>query len=59
VLVVSEELDELYEICDRVMVIARQRLSPAVPVREIGVDELGRWMAGLWPGAPQGQGAPA
>jgi simple sugar transport system ATP-binding protein len=59
VLVVSEELDELYEICDRVMVIARRRLSPAVPVREIGVDELGRWMAGLWPGAPQGQGAPA
>jgi simple sugar transport system ATP-binding protein len=51
VLVVSEELDELFEICDRLMVIARRRLSPAVPAREITVDELGRWMAGLWPGA--------
>jgi simple sugar transport system ATP-binding protein len=51
VLVVSEELDELFEICDRLMVIARRRLSPAVPAREISVDELGRWMAGLWPGA--------
>ena len=28
VLVVSEELDELFEICDRLAVIARGRLSP-------------------------------
>ncbi|MFN7756233.1 MAG: ABC transporter ATP-binding protein, partial [Betaproteobacteria bacterium] len=49
VLVVSEELDELFEVCDRLMVLAQRRLSPAVSVREITVDEIGRWMAGLWP----------
>jgi simple sugar transport system ATP-binding protein len=49
--VVSEELDELFEICDRLMVIAQRRLSPAVATRDISIDELGRWMSGLWPGA--------
>jgi len=49
IVVVSEELDELFEIADRLVVIARGRLSPAVGVHEIGSDELGRWMAGLWP----------
>ncbi len=29
VLVISEELDELFEICDRIAVIAKGRLSPA------------------------------
>ena len=32
VLVVSEELDELFEICDRLAVIAQGRLSPARPI---------------------------
>ena len=32
VLVVSEELDELFEICDRLAVIAQGRLSPAKPI---------------------------
>src|SRR5690606_8274874 len=32
VLVISEELDELFEICDRIAVIAKGRLSPARPV---------------------------
>jgi simple sugar transport system ATP-binding protein len=48
-LVVSEELDELFEIADRLVVLAGYRLSPAVAARDIGVDEIGRWMAGLWP----------
>jgi general nucleoside transport system ATP-binding protein len=51
ILVVSEDLDELFELSDRLHVIAKGRLSPAVRPRDIGVDELGRWMAGLWPGA--------
>ncbi len=33
VLVVSEELDELFEICDRIAVIARGRLSAPKPTR--------------------------
>jgi general nucleoside transport system ATP-binding protein len=52
VLVVSEELDELFEVCDRLMVLAQRRLSPTVAVHAIGVDEIGRWMAGLWPQEP-------
>ena len=50
VLVVSEELDELFEICDRIAVIANGRLSPAKPVAETNVEEIGVWMSGMWPG---------
>jgi len=49
IVVVSEDLDELFELADRLVVIAGHRLSPPVGVHDIGVDELGRWMAGLWP----------
>ena len=46
VLVISEELDELIEICDRLAVIAQGRLSPARPVRETNAEEIGLLMAG-------------
>jgi simple sugar transport system ATP-binding protein len=48
VLVVSEELDELFEISDRLVVIARGRLSPALPAAEATVEQIGTWMSGLW-----------
>jgi simple sugar transport system ATP-binding protein len=48
VLVVSEELDELFEICDVLHVIAKGRLSPAVPRRQASVAQIGEWMSGLW-----------
>ena len=48
VLVVSEELDELFEISDRLVVIARGRLSPALPAAEATVEQIGAWMSGLW-----------
>ncbi len=48
VLVVSEELDELFEICDRLYVIAKGRLSPSVPVGQAAVEQIGEWMSGLW-----------
>ncbi len=51
VLVVSEELDELFEISDRLLVIAQGRLSPSVPVAEATVAMVGEWMSGLWPGS--------
>jgi simple sugar transport system ATP-binding protein len=49
VLVISEELDELFEVCDRIAVIAAGRLSPVRSIRETSVEELGVWMSGLWP----------
>lgn len=48
VLVVSEELDELFEICDRLHVLAKGRLSPSVPRAEATVARIGEWMSGLW-----------
>ena len=48
VLVVSEELDELFEICDRLHVIAKGRLSPSVDRAQATVPQIGEWMSGLW-----------
>ena len=49
-LVVSEELDELFEISDRLIVIAKGRLSPSVPTSEATIEQIGEWMSGLWAG---------
>ncbi len=49
VLVVSEDLDELFEICDALMVIAGGRLSPRMQTEEMSADRIGEWMSGLWP----------
>jgi ABC-type uncharacterized transport system ATPase subunit len=46
VLVVSEDLGEILEVCDRVAVIAGGRLSPLRPVSGTGAAEIGAWMAG-------------
>ena len=54
ILVISEELDELFEICDRIAVIAKGRLSPAKRTRDTNVEEIGVWMSGMWPGAAEG-----
>ena len=48
VLVVSEELDELFEISDRLHVIAKGRLSPSLPIAQATVAKIGEWMSGLW-----------
>ena len=48
VLVVSEELDELFEICDRLHVIAKGRLSPSIDRAQATVAQIGEWMSGLW-----------
>ena len=45
-LVISEELDELFMICDRIAVIAQGRLSHAVPLAETNVAQIGQWMSG-------------
>jgi len=51
VLVVSEELDELFEVSDRLMVMAQGRLSPSIPAAEATVEQIGAWMSGLWEGS--------
>ena len=46
VLVISEELDELFMICDRLAVIAEGRLSPPVPSAATSIEKIGAWMGG-------------
>ena len=52
VMVISEELDELFEICDRLVVIAEGYLSPSLNVCDTTKEEIGIWMSGMFPGGP-------
>ncbi|MFA5522250.1 MAG: ABC transporter ATP-binding protein [Castellaniella sp.] len=49
VLLISEELDELFEISDRLVVIAKGRMSPAIETAHASTELIGQWMSGLWP----------
>ena len=59
VLVISEELDELFAMSDRLHVIARGRLSPSLRTEDATVELIGEWMSGLWPGAEAARAAEA
>jgi simple sugar transport system ATP-binding protein len=48
VLLVSEELDELFELSDRLVVMAQGRLSPPLLRAQATVERIGAWMSGLW-----------
>ena len=48
ILVISEELEELFEVSDRIAVIAEGRLSPAKQLADTNIDEIGVWMSGMW-----------
>jgi len=54
VLVISEELDELYEICDCIAVLAAGRLSAATPSAQLPVETVGVWMTGGFGDASEG-----
>ena len=51
ILVISEEIDELFEICDRMHVLHKGRLSPSLPTATTTVEEVGAWMIGAAPEA--------
>jgi len=51
ILVISEEIEELFEICDRIAVIAQGRLAPAQRTADTDSEEIGLRMSGLWPQA--------
>ena len=48
VLIVSDELDELLELSDRLYVMSQGRLSPALTRHEASTETIGAWMSGLW-----------
>jgi ABC-type uncharacterized transport system ATPase subunit len=57
ILVISEELEELFEISDRIAVLAEGRLSPAKKLADTNIDEIGVWMSGMWPTEGQSEDA--
>lgn len=48
ILLVSEEIDELFEIADRLLVISQGEVSPSVATDQATVEQVGLWMSGLW-----------
>lgn len=48
ILLISEDLDEILQLADRVQAIVRGRLSPAIPVEAADARRLGLMMAGAW-----------
>jgi general nucleoside transport system ATP-binding protein len=52
VLVISQDLDELFTLADRIAVIAGGRLSPARPVAALTLETIGREMGGVVVTAP-------
>jgi simple sugar transport system ATP-binding protein len=46
VLVISQDLDEIFEVADRIAVISRGQLSEAYPATELSAEKIGLLMAG-------------
>jgi general nucleoside transport system ATP-binding protein len=51
VLLISEDLEEVLEIADRVQAIVKGRLSPSIAIEGADARRLGLMMAGVWEGA--------
>lgn len=46
ILIISEDIDELFQISDRIGAICSGRISPFKTTADINLDLLGQWMAG-------------
>ena len=46
ILVISEDLEELFQISDRIAALSHGRLSALRATRETSPTDVGRWMAG-------------
>ncbi|CAH0526186.1 ABC transporter ATP-binding protein [Vibrio hippocampi] len=46
VLVISEDIDELFVICDRMAALYEGRLSPTVATEATNIEQIGKWIAG-------------
>lgn len=46
ILIVSEELEELFEVSDRLHVIFNGHLSASLTTRQTNIEEVGQWMTG-------------
>jgi len=57
--VISEELEELFEISDRLVVMYDGRMSDPVATRDTHAEEIGRMMIGDFAAAGRGGGGEA
>lgn len=48
ILVISEDLDELYLLADRLGALCGGRLSPLAAKAEVSLEQLGQWMTGAF-----------
>jgi general nucleoside transport system ATP-binding protein len=48
VLIISQDLDEIFSLCDRIAVIYQGSLSDARPIHEVTPEEIGLLMGGVW-----------
>ena len=51
VIVISQDLDEIFSLADRIAVIAEGRLSQSIPIAEASIEQIGLLMGGTH-GAP-------
>lgn len=56
ILVISEELEELFDISDRLQVMFHGHLSPSLVTRETNAEQIGQWMTGLFLETSTGSG---
>ena len=48
IIIISEDIDELFTISDRICALFDGELSPIKPTNDTSIDELGTWMAGVF-----------
>jgi simple sugar transport system ATP-binding protein len=58
ILVISEDLDELFQISDRIAALSSGRLSALKPVEQTSAVQVGGWMAGQFDDAPAAAATP-
>ncbi|NVK38474.1 MAG: ABC transporter ATP-binding protein [Gammaproteobacteria bacterium] len=46
IVVISEDIDELYQICDRLCAICQGEISPIKATQDVSIEQLGQWMTG-------------
>jgi simple sugar transport system ATP-binding protein len=56
IVVVSEDIDELYQISDRICAICQGELSPIKNTSDVNIETLGQWMAGQFVDVQQTEG---
>jgi simple sugar transport system ATP-binding protein len=59
VVIISQDLDEIFLLCDRIAVIAGGRVSVPIPVRYATIEKIGLLMGGIPASHPEGEPAVA